>query len=208
MRRIDLTGQRIGLWTVLRFVGGRPQSKWTCRCDCGTERDVAGVNLRSGHSLSCGSCQRSQYAKRNAAKRDFRGEKNPRAKAARLKSNGEYVASSDVWYKRAASIYRAAKLKGVPVGFTTVMAMATYVQSIAPSKCPVFNRKFVERGAGFSPWSPSIDKIDPRLGYVRGNIQVISMMANAMKRNATPAQLRQFAEWVLNKKDNDANSNA
>jgi hypothetical protein len=77
------------------------------------------------------------------------------------------------------------------------MEFASYIKSIAPAKCPVFNRRFVERGAGFSPWAPSIDKIDPAKGYVRGNVQVISMLANAMKRNATPAQLNQFARWVL-----------
>jgi hypothetical protein len=81
------------------------------------------------------------------------------------------------------------------------MEFASYVKSIAPAKCPVFNRRFVDRGVGFSPWSPSIDKIDPAKGYVRGNVQVISMLANAMKRNATPAQLRQFAEWVLSTGD-------
>ena len=53
-------------------------------------------------------------------------------------------------------------------------------------------------GAGaFAPDAPSADRIDPRKGYVRGNIQVISMKANAMKANATPEELRSFALWVL-----------
>lgn len=208
MRRIDLVGKTFGHWTVLRFVGGKPQSKWACRCACGVERDVAGVNLRTGHSTSCGVCLRSQYAKRSAANRDFYGEKNPRARAARARVGEQYISSSDVWYKRAAGIYHSARKKQIPVGFASAMDMAAYVKAIAPKKCPVFHRVFVERGSGFSPWAPSIDKINPRKGYVPGNIQVISMQANAMKRDATQAQLVQFAKWILQgQKTHEPNSN-
>lgn len=199
MKRINLTGRKFGLWIVHEYVGGRPQGKWRCVCACGTEREVSGVNLRTGHSTSCGICKRSEYARASAANRDFSGTKNPRAKAAKRKAGADYISSADVWYKRAAGIFHGAQKRRVPVGFTSAMEFATYVKAIAPSKCPVFGKKFTERGVGFSPWSPSIDKINPAKGYVRGNVQVISMLANAMKRNATPAQLQQFARWVLTK---------
>jgi hypothetical protein len=75
--------------------------------------------------------------------------------------------------------------------------MAHYVKSIAPEKCPVFGEPFSQNGSGFSNWSPSIDKIDPTKGYVPGNIQVISMLANCMKRDASSEQLQKFAEWIL-----------
>ena len=55
--------------------------------------------------------------------------------------------------------------------------------------------------------SPSVDRIDPEKGYTKENIQVISQLANAMKQNATPEQLLQFAAWVFETyaKDNNAN---
>lgn len=37
--------------------------------------------------------------------------------------------------------------------------------------------------------SPTIDRIDNTLGYVPGNIVVVSWRANAIKRNATLAEL-------------------
>jgi hypothetical protein len=199
MRRIDLTGQTFGRWTVCEYLGGTPQGKWRCTCACGEVRDVTGANLRSGHSTSCGKCTRSEYATTNASRRDFRGAKNPRARAAKRKAGADYTSSSDVWYKRAAGVFYSARRKGTPMGFDSAMEFAAYVKAVAPAKCPVFNRRFTERGSGFSPWSPSIDKIIPTKGYVRGNVQVISMLANAMKRDATAAQLRRFAEWVLHK---------
>lgn len=45
--------------------------------------------------------------------------------------------------------------------------------------------------------APSLDRIDPLKGYVKGNVQVVSMKANTMKNNATQDELVRFAEAVL-----------
>ena len=44
--------------------------------------------------------------------------------------------------------------------------------------------------------SPSLDRIVPALGYVKGNIQIISNLANIMKNNATEEEMKQFIESV------------
>ena len=67
--------------------------------------------------------------------------------------------------------------------------------------CPVFGIP-LSQGCPSGAWterytSPSIDRIIPELGYVKGNIQVISFLANVMKHNATKEQLKLFALWVL-----------
>lgn len=60
---IDLTGQRFGCWTVVeRGSHIAYGTKWKCRCDCGTEREVLGVTLRNGNSKSCG-CRRRENCK-------------------------------------------------------------------------------------------------------------------------------------------------
>lgn len=53
--RIDLTGKKIGLWTVLskaKTVSGR--GMWNCVCECGTERAVLASSLINGRTKSCG----------------------------------------------------------------------------------------------------------------------------------------------------------
>lgn len=198
MKRLDLIGRRYGRWLVVAAAPRTYQTMWECRCDCGTKRNVSGANLTSGHSTSCG-CFREENRPNLVLNRDNRGDKNPRAQLNMRKYGTNYVPSSSVWYKRASGVFYAARKNNVPVGFSSVVELAAYVRSIAPKKCPVFGEKFVERGNGFDRWSPSIDKINPKKGYVRGNIQVISVFANAMKRDASPRELRKFASWVLRK---------
>ena len=72
--------------------------------------------------------------------------------------------------------------------------------------CPVFGFE-LKRGsdAKVSYDSPSVDRINPELGYVKGNVQVISHKANSMKQNATPQELRIFARWILDNFPEDSN---
>lgn len=58
-----------------------------------------------------------------------------------------------------------------------------------PELCPALGIR-LERGRGrINPNSPSIDRIDPTLGYVKGNVIIISNLANSIKTNATPDQI-------------------
>lgn len=54
-QRLDLTGQRFGMLTVLapaENIGS--MTAWRCRCDCGKETVVMTGHLRGGHTTSCG----------------------------------------------------------------------------------------------------------------------------------------------------------
>lgn len=56
---INLTGQKIGKWTVLNreFLEDRTNDTfWKCRCECGNEKIIDGDRLRNKISLCCSSC--------------------------------------------------------------------------------------------------------------------------------------------------------
>jgi len=52
----DLTGEKIGHWTVLEDAGRASNNEvmWKCQCTCGTIREVRGAKIRQGKSQSCG----------------------------------------------------------------------------------------------------------------------------------------------------------
>jgi hypothetical protein len=77
-----------------------------------------------------------------------------------------------------------------------------YLLQIWVTKCPVFgiDLDWSKSNGVVRHNTPSLDKIVPELGYVKGNVQWLSQKANTMKSNATQEQLVQFANWILNEK--------
>lgn len=71
LRAEDLTGRQFKDWHVLSRAP-RPHTRttaayWSCRCVCGVERVVLGVNLRKGESTGCG-CGRPERVRKQATK--------------------------------------------------------------------------------------------------------------------------------------------
>lgn len=64
---------------------------------------------------------------------------------------------------------------------------------IIPNKCPILGIEIVPNSNGSKrgprPNSPSIDRIEPSKGYVKGNIRIISNRANTLKCDATISEL-------------------
>ena len=56
---------------------------------------------------------------------------------------------------------------------------------VIPKRCPLLDIPLIRGTKIIHAGSPSLDKIEPRKGYSKGNVQVISFKANAMKQNAT-----------------------
>lgn len=63
-RRIDHVGQRFGRLEVLaaESITHYGETRWRCRCDCGEVVFVLGLNLRTGHTRSCGCLARELRA--------------------------------------------------------------------------------------------------------------------------------------------------
>lgn len=69
---------------------------------------------------------------------------------------------------------------------------------IIPEKCPVLGITLVRGEGKSSDSSPSLDKINPQLGYVVNNIQVISSKANRLKNDATLEELKAIINYIEN----------
>lgn len=62
-----------------------------------------------------------------------------------------------------------------------------------PSKCPVLGI-VLTFGGGQRDSAPSVDRIVPAKGYVKGNVRIISMKANRIKNDATVEELQLVLE--------------
>lgn len=73
-----------------------------------------------------------------------------------------------------------------------------YLLSIATDICPVFGTPFHwGRNKGErNRHTPSLDRIIPELGYVKGNVAFISTWANTIKSDATEKELYAVADWL------------
>lgn len=68
-----------------------------------------------------------------------------------------------------------------------------------PKLCPVLHIPLIchSGSPGGKPDSPSLDRIDNTKGYIKGNVIVLSHLANMMKSSASTDNLLHFAEWVF-----------
>ena len=75
----------------------------------------------------------------------------------------------------------------------------THEDIVIPEFCPVLGIKLSHAqkdDGGFYDASPTLDKFIPTLGYVPGNVAVISMKANRLKSDGTTEELRAVANWM------------
>lgn len=158
---IDLTGKIFGRLTVLsRAPNKKKHTMWNVVCECGTKKSVSGQNL--GHPdkkrriVSCG-CYHSEIA--GKASTTHGASKSP-----------EMVM---FWQAK-----KRAKLRGIEFSIDPEDVEI-------PDVCPLLGIKLVRGNGVLQHSSPSLDRINSGLGYIKGNVWVVSYRANAIKNDAT-----------------------
>jgi len=68
---------------------------------------------------------------------------------------------------------------------------------VIPSHCKILGIPLFKGIGKPTANSPSLDRIDPKLGYTKTNIQIISFKANTIKSNASKEELIVFSYWIL-----------
>jgi hypothetical protein len=99
----------------------------------------------------------------------------------------------EIWLSRSLSAAKGrARKQGVPFALTR-----KYMRTLMADTCPALGCPLVYNKRGGQVWnSATIDKINPALGYVPGNVAVISMRANRIKSNATADELQAITTWL------------
>ena len=150
-------------------------------------------NLVDGTYNVCKECKREQVRISNN-KKDY--------KAKHRKKYAENPAYNSMM-KAKSAIFRAthnnqvllsqAKIRSTKFGLAFNIDISDIV---IPDVCPILGIKLQRGTKGKAAESPSLDRVDNSKGYEKGNVRVISNLANTMKNNATKAQLFAFADNI------------
>jgi hypothetical protein len=66
-KRLDLTEQRFGRLTCVKYLGSNEKGHalWLCRCNCGRKITALGSQIKNGNTKSCGCWKSEVTIKRN-----------------------------------------------------------------------------------------------------------------------------------------------
>lgn len=170
----DLTGRRFDRLLVLGRHGNDSKSGdrlWTCKCDCGETTIKRSSTLKRGRGKSCGCLRRELAAARFYSYHEGKGWRRTR----------ETVLLADA--------KRRAKDAGLPFNLDIG---DVFVPAICPALGIPLSWDAGPRGDGL----PSIDRIKPDLGYIKGNVAIISYRANRLKNNATLAEIEGIVRYM------------
>lgn len=131
-----------------------------------------------------------EHERRKARSRARYHERRDDAELARMRETTKRRYSSDRRLSLFEGAKRRAKLEGLPFSITID-------DIIIPEVCPVLGIPIQVGLPANSPGLPSLDKFIPELGYVPGNITVISLRANSIKKNASIAEIEALYKWML-----------
>lgn len=156
----------------------------------------------------CKECANANDIERYNAKKEYRRAKmkewrdrDPEAYRAKRRAYwGERLehrrATQNAWHSRnpAKKIFTNAKARAKKTGleFTITMADITPL----PDICPVLGIP-LRKGNGSSDGNAySLDRVDNSLGYIPGNVIVMSRRANVLKRDATAEEIHALSRWI------------
>lgn len=127
------------------------------------------------HKSICKSCCSSRYASKVDGKSNY----------AKYSKGKRTINGSLVWLS---SIRARAKKFNLPFDITAE-------DLVVPPTCPILDIPLIA-GGKLSPNTPSLDRVDSTLGYIKGNVRVISHRANQLKSDASIAELERLIAYM------------
>ena len=174
-RIINEIGNKYNRLTVIYRANNRGNhAAWLCKCSCGSRVIVTGTHLRTGHTQSCGCYNKEQSRLR------------------RLKRTGE--SSYNQLYAR---YINSAKRRSISWNlnndtFKNLVISTCYYCGTKPSQ--IIYRRDLNGGFTYN----GIDRLNPVLGYILGNVVPCCKQCNYAKRDMTEQEFNAWLDRVFN----------
>ena len=176
-KRKSLVGNTYGRLTILREYQSPCKKYVLCECSCscgGSTATTRRHEMVSGKTQSCGCLRREKVNVKNRERFD------PNA------------ISKTTEYRMLTRAKSRAKQSDIPFNLELT-------DIVIPETCPLLGIPIeIQPKKGYHPNSPSLDKIIPKKGYIKGNVWVISNRANTLKNDATLTELKTLVENLEN----------
>lgn len=176
---VDLTGRIFNKWTVIKRAANDKwnMTKYLCRCECGTEKEIYAKHLNSGDSNGCHKCSIEK------------GEKH-------RQWNGCGDISGSWWATHIGACDRQRRNGNItPVKITKEYAWDLFQKQ--NKKCSLSGLELIISNDNKLN-TASLDRIDSSKGYVEGNIQWVHKHINIMKNIYTQEYFIEMCKNVSN----------
>lgn len=176
----DLTGIKFGKLTPTSLLEERKGGYryWICKCECGNIKEVRSGHLLKGYTQSCGC----NWHKKNKNHSNWQGYEeisldffNTIIRGAKSR-NIEFDVTIEYLWELFIKQKRRCALSGLPLYFSTTRKNKNKKKTV------------------------SVDRIDSKKGYVKGNIQWVHKTINIMKNKLTDEEFISFCRSVSEKK--------
>lgn len=173
----------------------------TCKCEKSLNEFSRCTKVKDGRKSSCKVCER-QYRLGNAERLKAKAVQyyadNKEARKQYNTDNKETIREKKLFRERTHP-ENYIHMKSKHSAKERNLAHTISPEDITiPDKCPYLDTPLTRiQDSGIIQTNPSIDRIDNTKGYIKGNIQIISRLANTIKSSATEEQLITFATNVL-----------
>jgi hypothetical protein len=179
---------------------------------CEIEQPFENFNIRkdnsTGYNIHCKSCMtvlRKKHYNPVTRRKWYDLNKEhvlQQGKEWRENNRERHSQMSHEWYVRtktentAKYMHKHAKARAKKKGIPFEIEVSDIV---IPEYCPYLGVKLQVSFNSDARHSPSLDRIDPKKGYTKDNIQVVSRIFNSMKWDSSREELIHFCKSVLEK---------
>lgn len=149
--------------------------------------------------MLCRGCSKEKDPKDFPVRKDRSGKLRPYCRdCANELQKARYTAhrKNNPFLHRCTRAKNRAKGLGVPFDLTS-----EYLREIWTGKCPVLNVDLNLVTDRSDEYAAELDRFDPELGYVKGNVHWLSRKANRIKNNTSVEILENLLEWMKNVSD-------
>jgi hypothetical protein len=152
---------------------------------------------KTGYRSNCKECQnkaRDKWAIENKNKLDEMAKSYRQRPDVKIKRN----ADQHIWRRKNLNweLWYKAKTRSQKLNCPFDLERSDI---IIPHKCPILDIELFISSNNIGDHSPTVDRLDPSKGYIKGNITVISARANRIKNDATLEELEKIYCWVKEK---------